>query len=365
MSKVSAQVLRVGVIGAGYFSQFHLYGWKNIPGIDLVAIADADLPKARQMASAYGASHAMDSVDAMIEEHAFDLIDIVTPPSSHAPLIKKVLAKKIAIICQKPFSHSYAQAIELTDAAKQAGVPLIIHENFRFMPWFRETRRLIEQGLLGRLHSISFRLRTGDGQGPQAYLDRQPYFQKMPRFLVMETAIHLIDTFRYLCGEISAVYAHLRRINPIISGEDAGFIHMEFESGLTGSFDGNRLNDHIAENPRRTFGEMWLEGEAGVLRLDGNGHLHFKTHQGSEKPLAYDSGSNGQFGGGACEALQRHVLGHLMHGDPVENSATAYLQNIKIQEAVYASHISGNRIAIRDFTPPTTPINPFPQSTSH
>ena len=54
---------------------------------------------------------------------------------------------------------------------------------------------------------LTFRLRTGDGQGPDAYLSRQPYFQKMEHFLVHETAVHWIDTFRFLLGDINAVYA--------------------------------------------------------------------------------------------------------------------------------------------------------------
>ena len=99
---------------------------------------------------------------------------------------------------------------------------MIVHENFRFSPWYREAKRLLDSGSLGTPHAISFRLRPGDGQGVDAYLSRQPYFQKMPRFLVFETAIHFIDTFRYLMGEVEAITARLRRINPVILGEDAG-----------------------------------------------------------------------------------------------------------------------------------------------
>ena len=95
---------------------------------------------------------------------------------------------------------------------------LVVHENFRFSPWYREIRRLIEDGAIGTVYQASFRLRPGDGQGPAAYLDRQPYFQSMERFLVHETAIHFIDTFRYLLGEPESVYADLQRLNPAILG---------------------------------------------------------------------------------------------------------------------------------------------------
>jgi D-apiose dehydrogenase len=359
VSQTARSIHRVAVIGAGYFSQFHLHGWQHMPGIELVAVCDVDAQKAKAVAAQFSAAHAYRSAQDMLATEQIDLIDIVTPPTHHRHLVEQAVNKGISVICQKPFATSYSEAESITRYAEQASVPLVVHENFRFMPWFREVRRLIAAGLLGSLHGISFRLRTGDGQGSDAYLSRQPYFQKMPRLLIAETAVHYIDTFRYLCGEVHAVYARLRRINPVIAGEDAGFIHFEFKSGLHGSFDGNRLNDHVADNPRRTLGELWLEGERGVLRLDGDARLHFKPHHGPEQPLPYDRGSDVQFGGGACALLQQHVVQQHGKGLLPENTAREYLRNLLIQEAVYASHASGQRIEIDSFHPPETPQSPF------
>ena len=120
------------------------------------------------------------------------------------------------------------EAEEIVRIGEEAGIDLIIHENFRFQPWYREMKRWIEAGRFGDLHSVSFRLRPGDGQGPRAYLDRQPYFQDMP-LLVHETAVHWVDTFRFLMGPIKAVTARLRKVNPVIAGEDAGYIIFEFD----------------------------------------------------------------------------------------------------------------------------------------
>jgi predicted dehydrogenase len=233
---------------------------------------------------------------------------------------------------------------------------LIVHENFRFMPWFREMHSLIQLGHFGELHGISFRLRPGDGQGPSAYLERQPYFQTMPRLLVVETAIHYIDTFRYLMGEVVAVSARLRRLNPVIQAEDSALITFEFENSSTGLFDGNRLNSHPAKNPRRTLGEMWLEGSRGVMRLDGEAKLWWTPHQGTETAHNYDAGPSTGFGGGACGGLQSHVVAALKHQSPLENTAQDYLRNILIQEAVYASHASGQRVVLADFVPPNTNV---------
>jgi predicted dehydrogenase len=237
----------------------------------------------------------------------------------------------------------FRSAEAIVALAERAGTPLVVHENFRFQPWYRHARGLIESGRLGALHGVRFRLRPGDGQGPDAYLDRQPYFQTMERFLIHETGIHFIDTFRYLLGEVTAVTAHLRRINPVIAGEDAGIVIFEFESGATGLFDGNRLNDHDAEDYRLTMGEMHLEGSAGVLRLDGAGRLWWKPHGGPETAEPYTWEKRG-FAGDSVKALQDHVVGHLRRGTPLANSGRTYLTNLRIEEAIYESDRTGRRV---------------------
>jgi predicted dehydrogenase len=328
--------LRVAGVGAGYFSQFHLQAWRAIPGVELVAWCDRDPAKSQ----AY-----LNPVE-MLEREKPDLLDIVTPPDSHLELVEAAARRGIALVCQKPLAPSYEDAVQLVKTAEAAGIMLVVHENFRFMPWFREAKRLIDAGRLGKLHAVAFRLRPGDGQGAGAYLDRQPYFQKMQRFLVHETAIHFIDTFRFLMGEVIAVHAFLRRLNPVIAGEDAGYVVFEFEAAASGLFDGNRLNDHPAANPRRTLGEMWLEGAAGVLRLDGDARLWWKPHRAPEMEHRYDAGPHDAFGGGACLALQSHVVNHLLKRGSVENLGRAYLRNLEIEEAIYRSSAEGRRITV-------------------
>jgi predicted dehydrogenase len=343
--------LKVLGVGAGYFSQFQYQGWHNIDAVEVVGIVNRDAAKAQAMAGRFGIANVHADLDAALDAARPDLVDVITPPETHRAFVAKTMARRIPTICQKPFGRDYADALAIAEAAERAGALLVVHENIRFSPCYREAKRLIDAGTLGALHSVAFRLRPGDGQGPRAYLDRQPYFQGMPLFLVRETAIHWIDTFRFLMGEVRAVYASLRRVNPVIAGEDAGYIVFEFGSGATGLFDGNRLNDHVAANPRRTMGEVWLEGSGGVLRLDGEARLWWKPHHRPEAEHAYDRGPDDTFGGGACEHLQCHVVAHLLHKAPVENTALDYLANLRVQEAVYRSAAEGRRIELASFDP--------------
>jgi D-apiose dehydrogenase len=338
----------VAVVGAGYFAQFHLQAWADL-GLTPAAICDVNLERAKALAERFHVPAVYAELSEMLRGEALELIDIVLPPQAQRQVVTEVIEAGLPAICQKPFGQDLYEAEQLAALANARGTALVVHENFRFTPWFRECKRFIDAGRLGRVHSISFRLRPGDGQGPQAYLDRQPYFQQMPQLLVRETAVHYIDSFRYLMGEVIAVSARLRKLNPVIRGEDAGIIMFEFADDRSGLFDGNRLNDHVADDPRTTMGEMWLEGSEGVLRLDGLARLWWKPHKRGECEHSYERG-HGAFGG-AVTALQRHVIEHLQHGTALENDATSYLRNLMVQEAVYASHATGQRIELSNFNP--------------
>lgn len=334
--------MKVACLGAGYFAQFHYDGWRQMPQIELVGACDYDLEKA----SATGAK-AFTDLGAMLDEAPPDILDIITPPPTHAAAIAAGIAAGVkAIICQKPFCTSLDEARHVTGLAALAGIPLIIHENFRFQPWYRAAKMLIDAGEIGTPMQLTFRLRTGDGQGPDAYLDRQPYFQTMPRLLVHETAVHWVDTFRYLFGRPTAVYADLRRMNPVISGEDAGHILFEFAGGKRALFDGNRLLDHAAENHRMTLGEGLFEGTEGTLTLTGDGALHMRRF-GQVKDVAILPAHDWPgFGGNCVFALQKHVVDGLLDNHPFENEAAEYLFVREVEEAIYRSSETGARVEV-------------------
>ena len=162
----------------------------------------------------------------------------------------------------------------------------------------------------------------------------------MNRFLVHETAIHFVDTFRFLFGEVADVFAELRRLNPAIVGEDAGIVIFRHHNGVRSVFDGNRLVDHPSQNHRFTMGEMTIEGEHGVLRLDGDGNLFERALRSNEwQTIAFEKSDSG-FGGDSVYRLQRHVIDYLVDGGPVANSAKEYIANLVIEDAIYRSATS-------------------------
>lgn len=329
--------LRVATIGAGYFSQFHYDAWSRIADTEVVALSEIDPERARETAARWSIPRTFGGAAIMLREMSPDLVDIITPPATHLPLIALAAEHKVNVICQKAFCRNIAEAIEATRIADQAGISVVVHENFRFQPWYREIKRRIDAGDLGQIYQARFSLRPGDGQGPHAYVDRQPYFQRMQRFLIHETAVHFIDTFRFLFGEIKSIFADLRRLNPVIAGEDSGIILFDHASGVRSVFDGNRLSDHSAVDRRLTMGEMLVEGEKGVLHLNGDGILSRRSFGSNDwEPIRFSWQRTG-FAGDSVKALQQHVVDHLLNKAPAVNLARDYIANLRVEEAVYTS----------------------------
>ncbi len=335
-------MLNVACIGAGYFSQFHFDAWQRIDGVAITGLTNRD----RAKAEATGLP-VYDSAAQMLAEARPDILDIITPPESHAELITLALQHELkAIICQKPFCTSLQEAEKMTALAQKAGIPLIIHENIRFQPWYRLIRDRINAGDIGTPLQARFQLRPGDGQGSRAYLDRQPYFQQMPRFLIHETGVHWIDTFRFLFGDPVAVYADLRRINEAIVGEDAGFFALDHAGGMRSMFDGNRCLDHAATNTRCTMGEGVFEGTDGTLNLWGNGSVTRRDFGALEPVTLLPPDTHKTFGGDCTYHLCAHVVKALQDGTPVENLAQDYLEVIRIEGAIYRSAERGAKLRL-------------------
>ena len=333
--------LKGGVIGAGYFSHFHFDAWSRIDEVELVACCDTDPEKLNAVADQYGVPNRYTDFRKMLQSESLDFVDIITRPDTHLDMVAAVADCKLSMICQKPLAPSATEVRQLIDTVNAAGVRFMVHENFRFQPWYREIKQLIDRGEIGdKLHTITFRNRAGDGWGDDAYLARQPYFQTMEKFLILEAGIHTIDTFRFLGGEISQAWCVHRKLNPVIAGEDTALGIFQFESGGMGVYDANRFNESTAENPRYTFGELLVEASGGTIRLYDDGRLTVTPLGQSEREHEYLPSKTG-FAGDCVYQTQRHFVDGLLGDRPFETDAASYAKSLAVQEAMYRSAETG------------------------
>jgi predicted dehydrogenase len=316
-------MLRGVAIGAGYFSQFHYDAWRRLDDVDLLALCDLDAARAEATASRFGVPRVYTDAAAMLDAERPDFVDIVTPPATHLELTRLAAERGVHVLCQKALASTAAEAILIVETAERAGIRLMVHDNFRFQPWHREARALIARGAIGRLHAIACRTRMGDGWQPDAYLSRQPYFRSMPRLLIFETGVHFVDVYRSLAGEVSAVFARLRKMNPDIAGEDAGLVVFEFASGALGTWDANRYNESTSSDPRYTFGEFLFEGDRGAIRLSEEGEMTVHPLGAAPASHSYPHERRG-FAGDCVLTTLRHFVGGLASGGPLETPGRAY-----------------------------------------
>lgn len=341
--------LKVVCVGAGYFARYHVDAWTRIEKVTLDAICDSDLEKAEKLAAEFGIARVYDDLQELLSQSAPDVVDIITPPDSHFHLVKEIASRGIDIICQKPLAPTYQESAEIVSFAKEKGVRFLVHENFRFQPWYRRIKELLESNTIGdQIHQVSIKLRTGDGWGENAYMGRQPYFRTMPRLFMYETGIHYIDTLRFLVGEITSVYARLFHFNSNIAGEDGAVVFFEFKNGATATLNANRYNEADTDNPRYTFGEITLEGSKGGIYLDTQSHLSLKKLGLPKKVLDYPR-EDINFAGDCVYFTQLSATRSLLKNISFETEGSYYLENIKILEAIYKSARENAPIDLTNF----------------
>lgn len=338
--------LRGVAVGAGYFSQFHYDAWARTPGAAVVAVCDRVDALAQRASERLGGVPVYTDVEAMLDAEAPDFIDIVTPPDSHLPITQLAAQRGVHVLCQKPLAPTFDEARALVEHAEAANVRLMVHENFRFQPWHRELRALIVRGAIGSLQAIAWRTRLGDGWGTDAYLVRQPYFRTMPRLLLFETGVHVIDVIRYLTGvHVRRVYAQLRRLNPGIVGEDRALVVLELDGDVLVTWDASRYHESLCADPRYTFGELLVEGDRGALRLGEDGRILHHPLGGSPRPHDYAL-DTGAVRGDSCYHTIRHFVACLRNGTPFETGGRDYLDTLAVQEALYRSASIGQVVSV-------------------
>jgi D-apiose dehydrogenase len=334
--------LRGVCLGAGYFSGFQYEAWSRIPEVEIVALCNRNVERGRDMAARHGVPrvYGWDELALMLDREKPDFVDIITPPESHLEIVEQAAPRGIAIICQKPLAPTWEESVALVERVQQHGVRFMVHENFRWQPWYREIKRLLAGGELGDLFSIGIRTRMGDGWPKDAYLARQPYFRTYPRLFVYETGVHFLDTFRFLGGEISSVYARLQKRNPDIMGEDAAQLVCGFANGATAMLDASRYNESDAADARYTFGTVRVDGSKGHVELDLEGNLTLKLLGQPSRALSYFHERRG-FAGDCVYHLQRHFTDCMLTAAPFESTGEDYLKSVGLVEACYRSQAAG------------------------
>ena len=308
-----------------------------MPDVRIVAACDANLSRASAIAP-----RAYDSAVEMLDNEELDFVDIATRPDSHLDLVRLTLSRGIPTICQKPMADSFDDAAAMAALGDAPGARLMMHENWRWQPWFRAAKVMIDAGTIGKPVAYYFRTRQRDGLGPSPY-PNQPYFREMPRLLIHETLIHHVDTAKFFFGKIQSVYAHARRHNAVIQGEDRALLTLVHESNIDGLIDGHRFSN--PEPPGAAMGEAWFDGDDATLHINAAGDITIKGEQVWQAPPTEG------YKGDSVYAVQKHFIDCLASGEGFETGARQYLESFAVTEAAYRSIAERRQVALAELLP--------------
>src|SRR5262245_47269401 len=271
----AAPPLKGALIGCGYVSKYHLKSWSKIHDARIVALCDLDRDRVEQAGCTIeGARLYVDPVALFESEEGLDFVEICTRPDSHRELVELAARHGVDILCQKPAAAVRGDLKAMIEACVSTGTRLMIHENWRFRPWYRAMRAEIDAGSIGRPIRLRIAHRDTRALRPDGYAD-QPYFATMPRLILLEMGCHLVDTARYLIGEIQTVAATLGRHGRNSVGEDVAMLTIYFAGGSMGLLDMSWCAPADCARDEWALNETVAEGTGGTLRLIPDGSLEW------------------------------------------------------------------------------------------
>jgi predicted dehydrogenase len=320
-------------VGCGFFGNIHLESWRRVQNASIVAVVDRDEEKATDTASRFGLIAYVDLVQA-IEEASPDFVDVATRPDSHLQVVETAAAQGCHVLCQKPIAPTWGESVQLVRTCKRHGVRLMINENWRWQPWYRAVRNLIDAGIIGQVTTITLVRHEADALSSPPF-PNQPYFTEMEHFLLIESVIHLIDVARFLGGSIEEVTCDMRRLSGTTKGEDNVHLHLHLDGEVWSTIYSTRcaepdLVDPVCDSAR-------IEGKNGFFRLDRDGTITVKPLYKPAFQHEYAIPTAGYRGDSVRMALQ-HFAGCLASSEPFETEGEDYLN--QVMSAVFAGYES-------------------------
>jgi predicted dehydrogenase len=326
------------LIGCGYFGQVQLDGWQRVHGGQIVALCDTDEARLRQAGERFGITALYADHREALQRGELDFADIATRPDTHLDLTAAAAERGLHVLCQKPLAMTWDESVAVVRAAAERGVRFMPNENWRWQPWYRELKRLLDGDRIGPPHSVWARRRAADAYMTPPF-PRQPYFTDMERFLLIESVIHLVDAIRFLAGEYEWVSCSTRRVSGATKAEDSVALILGMRSGCQAVIDCNRCAEEEAEGP--AWDMVCLEGPKGYLRLYPGGEIRHKPLFGPVRDHEYDRPKQG-YAGDSCRATQQHFVDCLRTGRPFEQDGEQYLQgSVRAVFAAYESAETG------------------------
>jgi predicted dehydrogenase len=354
------QTIRIGIIGAGFARSTQIPGFLAGDGARVTAIASAHRERATEVAREFGIDHVAADWRELVARDDVDLVSIVTPVVTHCEMTLAALDQGKAVLCEKPMAMNAAEALQMSERARQAGVLALIDHELRFLRGRLRMRQMLHDGEIGEVRHAKLTFRSDSRADP---LRPWNWWSDASQGGGALGAIgsHVVDGFRWMLGtEVTQVFCNLAthiseraetagaKLRPVTSDDEANLIVRFADSALTRGTTGSASMSMVESGHSEHRLEIF--GSRGALRVEEGGEVwHADQGAGEWKALENDLGepAAGMRAGGwsrGFTAFAREIVKAMREGRTTVNGAATFEDGYRIQlvlDAARRAHESG------------------------
>jgi predicted dehydrogenase len=210
-----------GIVNYGHIPAYKASGFQMVGGYDL------NYEAAEKTVREHGLEKAYSSLDELLLDSAVQIVDVAVLPWKQKDIVTQAVLARKHLLCQKPFSDDYTEAVEMIGLAQQAGSKIAVHQQFRWSSIIRAARALLLEGWLGDILDVQVQVSI------HTPWDMWPWLASQPRLEALFHSIHYLDSLRFLFGDpILVTSRHTKHPMQQAKGETKTVTIWEYPSGL-------------------------------------------------------------------------------------------------------------------------------------
>lgn len=270
--------MNFAILGCGFIAKKHADAINNIQNARLTAVCDKLESAMEPYVNQYNAKPYTD-LHVMLKDPSIDVVCICSPSGLHAVHAEEVAAAKKNIIIEKPIAMTIEETNRVLKAAEKNQVKLMVVHPNRFRPAVQELKKIMDQGLLGKISHVSAKVNWNRSQ---EYYDQALWRGKKQQDggVLMNQAIHTLDLLLWIIGDPKEVYSMEATRLRNIEAEDVSIGMIRFHSGILGTVEASTtVYSHNFEESLTIFGEK------GTVKIGGTNAIYFEHIQIEGMPV--------------------------------------------------------------------------------
>lgn len=308
----------------------------------LAAVCDPLHDRVRRFTHAHPQVEGFTDYRHFLDRAALDGVIIAVPHDLHAPLTIQALEAGKHVLIEKPMARTVDECRTMNQAATKAGRTLMVGQNWRYTPWVRAVKNVIDAGDLGLLRTVRtdwLQNIIGDTRPGNWLSDGQ----RAGGGPVISLIVHNLDCIRYLLGEPKTVHALSLTDHPAFThhAENWAMIQFVLENGVIGQ----AFTGYSAFSPKDA-GMLWVYGEEGTLYHTRDGVRISSARRGTDYDLLEIRDNAGLPTPTPSINEILHFVACARSGATPLSDGVDNLKTIRFIEAIYESARSGAVVAV-------------------